>query len=75
MLFHVVLLFCRCGCLLRLAGVELLLRSLLTASGSVLVLKPLPSIKVRYVFGVLSKKNRLLFVDNPFSPLLVTLDV
>jgi hypothetical protein len=40
-----------------LAGVVLLLRSLLAASGSVLVLKPLPSIKLWYAFGVLSKKK------------------
>jgi hypothetical protein len=33
----------------RLVGVELLLRSLLATNNSVLVLKPLPSIKIRYI--------------------------
>jgi hypothetical protein len=40
-----------------LAGVELLLHSLLVASESFLVLKPLPSIKIWYAVGVLSKKK------------------
>jgi hypothetical protein len=40
-----------------LAGVELVLHSLLAASGSVLVLKPLPSIKIWYAFGVPEKKK------------------
>jgi hypothetical protein len=37
--------------------VELLLHLLLATRGSVLVLKPLPSIKIWYAFGVLSKKK------------------
>jgi hypothetical protein len=54
--------FMLCACFVgvpvfRLVGVELLLRSLLVASSSVLVLKPLPSIKVRYAFDVLSQKT------------------
>jgi hypothetical protein len=35
------------------------LPSLLVASGAVLVFKPLPSIKIWYAFGVLSKKKKL----------------
>jgi hypothetical protein len=31
---------------------------LLVASGAVLVFKPLPSIKIWYVFGILSKKKK-----------------
>jgi hypothetical protein len=51
-----------CVCLVgvavfRLVGVELLLWSLLAATSSVLILKPLPSIKVRYAFDVLSQKT------------------
>jgi hypothetical protein len=39
-----------------LDSVEYMLRSFLTARGSVLVIKLLPSIKICYAFGVLSKK-------------------
>jgi hypothetical protein len=42
-----------------LAGVECVLHSLLAASGVFLVLKPLPSITVWYVVGVLSIKKEL----------------
>jgi hypothetical protein len=37
-----------------LAGLELLLRLLLTASDDILVLKPLPFIKLWHTFSVLS---------------------
>jgi hypothetical protein len=36
---------------------------LLVASGAVLVLKPLPSIKIWYAFGVLSKRELFTDVD------------
>jgi hypothetical protein len=46
-----------CGCLVC-SRCCVGLPSLLVASGAVLVLKPIPSIKIWYVFGVLSKKKR-----------------
>jgi hypothetical protein len=44
-----------CGCLVC-SRCRVGLRSLLVASGDVLVLKPLPYVKIWYVFGVLLKK-------------------
>ena len=53
MFFLVVLVFLSVVAVFGLAGVKLLLCLLFAASGSVLVLKPLPFIKVWYAFGVL----------------------
>jgi hypothetical protein len=41
----------------------LVLRSLLAASGSFLILKPLPSIKIWYAFSVLSTKKNILVLS------------
>jgi hypothetical protein len=49
--------FVQCSGYLQTSWCGVVLHLLQAASGSVLVFKPLPSIKIWYVFGVLSKKE------------------
>jgi hypothetical protein len=58
MLFCVV--FVQCSGCLQISRCEVVLLLLLVASGSVLIFKPLPSIKIWYAFGILSKKKNFL---------------
>jgi hypothetical protein len=60
--------FLRCGCLVCGVVCGVGLRLLFAASGTVLVFKPLPSIKIRHALGVSPRKKKMCRMQTSSSP-------